>query len=81
LVTHLTKTSNTKLINSVDGGFSTPTVTSEISVNSVHLGSSRKAIVENKFPYAFEFQQAFDIAIFQLERSGKADVIRKKYQH
>jgi polar amino acid transport system substrate-binding protein len=60
--------------------FTTPIMASQISSNPVHLGYSRKAIIENKFPYAFEFQQAFDIAIFQLERSGKADLIRKKYQ-
>ena len=43
----------------------------------MHLGYSRKAFIENKFPYALEFQQAFDVAIFELERSGKADIIRK----
>jgi polar amino acid transport system substrate-binding protein len=60
-------------------GFSAPIITSEVSVNTLHLGYSRKAIIENKYPYAFEFQQAFDVAIFQLERSGKAGLIRKKY--
>jgi polar amino acid transport system substrate-binding protein len=57
-----------------------PVIGTQISVNPVHVGYSRKAIIENKFPYALEFQQAFDVAIFQLERSGKADLIRKNYQ-
>jgi polar amino acid transport system substrate-binding protein len=61
-------------------GSSTPVIAAQVSVNSIHLGYSRKAIIENKFPYALEFQQAFDVAIFQLTGSGKADLIRRKYQ-
>lgn len=67
------QTTNTK------GGTKQVAIGTRVSTKIAHIGYSRKAIKENRFPYAFELQHGLDVAIFKLEESGDADKIRKKY--
>lgn len=48
-----------------------PKVVTDVSSNSVHLGFSFKAIESGKYPFAYEFARAFDIALYTVQNSKK----------
>jgi len=51
-----------------------------VGANPVSIGYSASAIKSGKYPYAHEFQKAFDVIIHQMIESGEIEKIMSAYQ-
>ena len=51
-----------------------------VGTNPVYIGYSASAIKSGKYPYAQEFQKAFDVVIYQMTKSGEIKKIMNAYQ-
>ena len=51
-----------------------------VGSNPVSIGYSESAIKSGKYPYAHEFQKAFDVVIHKMIKSGEIEKIMNAYQ-
>ena len=51
-----------------------------VGADSVSIGYSEPSAKSKKYPYAYEFQKAFDVVIYQMNKSGEIEKIMSAYQ-